>query len=145
MRMTECFVRNCAEPAVQVIDLDPEKIGGPYSYPYEVGLCTPHATAIRGGAPWVCRTENGAQSGGWEVLLGDDIRLLDEWKLVSNGGTVNSGAKTWRTSEGLVPDGWRITMSLQQIGADEPVEVNLRLTRDQAKELREDLKLLAGE
>lgn len=144
MRMTECFVRNCAETAVQVVDLDPEKIGGPYSYPYEVGLCVPHADAIRSGAPWVCRTENGARTGGWEVLLGEDIKLLDEWKLTA-AGTVNSGEKTWRTSEGLVPDGWRITLPLQQIGTEEPVLVNLRLTRDQAKELREDLKLLSGE
>lgn len=145
MRMTECFVRGCAESAATIIDLAPEKSGGWSSYSYEVAVCAVHATAINGGEPWVCRDEDDVPgSGGWEVLMGEDIKLLNEWKLTGNS-SVGSGSKAARASEGLIAGAWRITLPLQQIGKAKPVAVNLRLTREQAKELREDLRLIAGE
>lgn len=114
------------------------------SYSYQVALCQPHADAIAGDAPWVCRNQDGGSTGGWEVLMGDDIALLDEYEMAGTPEP-SSGNTQWRASEGLVPNGWQISLPLKKIGSEDIATIRLRLTPEQARSLRQDLQYLARE
>ncbi|WP_457769855.1 hypothetical protein [Mycobacteroides chelonae] len=138
--MTECFVRGCKAASDPVIDLDPQKLGG---YSYEVALCQPHADAIVAGSVWVCRNKDDARSGGWEVLMGDGIALLGEYALA--GTEISTGSVHTLASEGLIPDGWLVSLHLKRIGDEQSVTVPIRLTLEKLRELHTDLgNLLAA-
>lgn len=134
MRMSECFVRGCRAASDSVIDLDPQKSGG---YPYEVALCQTHADAIAAGSAWACRNKDGARAGGWEVLMGDGIALLDEYTLA--GTEISTGSVHTLASEGLIPDGWLVSLHLKRIGGKQNVTVPIRLTLEELRELHTDL------
>ncbi len=131
-------MKNCHSPAAGTKDLDPQRIGGWSSYPYEVALCEPHSAAIDAGVDWVCRDQEDGSSG-WLVLVGDQIKSLEKYT-VKSVGAITSGSVNWR-SNGVLPSGMHIPIEVQQVGNREPSTIGLYINPDQARRLIDILKL----
>ncbi|WP_245925358.1 hypothetical protein [Nocardia nova] len=120
-----------------VRDLDPDKIGGWSSYPYEVALCQQHAAAIESGADWVCRDAEGVS--GWQVLVGDQIKELNKYEFQAAPTTIKSDSASTRDS-GVLPKARKVSITARQVGSAEPsTTLDLHLDPTGAREL---IKLL---
>lgn len=133
-----CFVKQCPDTAVTVRDLDPDKVGGKFSYSYEVGLCQSHAAAIDSGADWLCQRPEGGV-GGWEVLVGEQIKDLNRYVFQAAPTSIKSDSSSERDS-GVIPSSRKVSIEAHQIGSPEPsTTLDLYLDANQARDL---IKLL---
>ncbi len=131
-----CRVYKCAQTAEAVIDLDPGKPGGPYSYSYETPVCAVHHAKLNDPkAEWMVDNFDGS---GPRVLIGADLAQLDEWAL-TRAMSVRTGSLA-RRSSGNVPRRMTITLNLAKTGTDEKREVVFAATRDELAELVESLQ-----
>lgn len=131
-----CRVYNCARSAETVVDLDPGKPGGSFSYSYETPVCTVHQLELNNPeTEWMVDNFDGS---GRSVLIGMDLEQLDEWAL-TRAVSVRSGSMS-RRSSGNVPRRMEITLNLAKTGTGEKREMSFDATREELSELVEFLQ-----
>ncbi|WP_336791636.1 hypothetical protein [Gordonia malaquae] len=122
-----------------MIDLDPDKPGGPYSYPMEMPVCQQHLTILQDPeTDWACHNFTGH---GPEVIIGSDLAELDEWHL-TRSMKVGSGAISRRQSK-HIPRRYEITLDMKLLGTDEKDSVKFHASAEELREMIDMLKKAA--
>ncbi|GAB18106.1 hypothetical protein GOEFS_046_00620 [Gordonia effusa NBRC 100432] len=135
-----CRVRHCPEQAVTAIDLDPNKIGGHFSYPMQPPVCQRHFDELSDPATqWACDDFSG---NGPEVLIGETLSELNEWYITGNARISIGG--TYRRQSADLPDLKHIELATRQVGTDKDGKVEFHATRENLAKLAHLLQGHAG-